>query len=320
MSSIYVVGLSRSGTTLLTTILDSHSDISMGYELIPPKLGSLKEVVTSIKNAQNNGAITAREVSKLLPEQCSNGCGVFIKRSARALITPDLLVEVLQNFSCKNTDNPKTISERTLLASAIVDRKQQLEGTKSSGFKIPITLVDELKRGAEAVRIIAVIRDPRDVFSSQLKRKMTVSAKSFSGQWDLYAAKILSYEQSGAIDIVIRYEDMVSNLDVTINTIQEKLKIKKDAQMRDFYKSKASIHAPGQKHVNSKELSRDVFDTSINRWREDLADEEAVLIESICKKNMQQFGYTTDDSVRERRYFCRQLRYAFMFFLKKCVR
>lgn len=319
MSSIYVVGLSRSGTTLLTTILDSHSDISMGYELIPSKLGSLKEIVASIKNARDNGAITAREVSKLLPEQLSSDCGVFIKRSARALITPDLLIEVLQKFSSNNTDNPKTLSERTSLASAVVARKQQLEGTENSGFKIPITVVDELKRGTEDVRIIAVIRDPRDVFASQLKRKMAVSPRSFSSRWDLYSTKILKYQQSGIIDLIVRYEDMVTNLDTTISTIQNKLKIKKDAQMKVFYKSKASINAPGQKHVNSKELSRDVFDSSINRWRKELIDEEAELIESICKKNMQQFGYRTDDSIRERWHFCRKLRQNITFFLKKCA-
>jgi hypothetical protein len=149
---------------------------------------------------------------------------------------------------------------------------------------------------------------------------MDVSPKSFSSRWDLYSTKILKYQQSGTIDLIVRYEDLVTKIDATISIIQNKLKIKKDAQMKFFYKSKASINAPGQKHVNSKELSRDVFDSSINRWQGELANEDAVLIESICKKNMQQFGYTTDDSIRERRYFCRKLRYAFTFFVKKCAK
>ena len=35
LSHVFTFGISRSGTTLLTTILDSHPDVSMGYELLP---------------------------------------------------------------------------------------------------------------------------------------------------------------------------------------------------------------------------------------------------------------------------------------------
>ena len=34
-SHVFAFGISRTGTTLLTTVLDSHPDVSMGYELLP---------------------------------------------------------------------------------------------------------------------------------------------------------------------------------------------------------------------------------------------------------------------------------------------
>ena len=38
---IHVCGMSRSGTTLLTSMLDAHPGISMGYELLPAGLPAL---------------------------------------------------------------------------------------------------------------------------------------------------------------------------------------------------------------------------------------------------------------------------------------
>ena len=51
MQHVFACGYSRSGTTLLTTILDSHPDIAMGYELMPLGLPPLAEAIRTIELA-----------------------------------------------------------------------------------------------------------------------------------------------------------------------------------------------------------------------------------------------------------------------------
>ncbi len=48
---IFACGMSRSGTTLLTTILDSHPDISMGYELLPVDLPAVADTIKLLDSA-----------------------------------------------------------------------------------------------------------------------------------------------------------------------------------------------------------------------------------------------------------------------------
>lgn len=48
---VFACGMSRSGTTLLATILDSHPAISMGYELLPAGLPPLAESISLLREA-----------------------------------------------------------------------------------------------------------------------------------------------------------------------------------------------------------------------------------------------------------------------------
>lgn len=302
MNSIFVVGLSRSGTTLLTTILDSHTDISMGYELIPPNLGSLKKLAAEIKTALRNGATTAREVAKALPDDVGADCGVFIKRATRALVPPKTLVGVLEEFSNTHNDQPNSIWERTALAQSIVAYKQQIEGTDNSGFKVPISLVKGLKKTNKYTTVIGVIRDPRDTYASQVSRKMTSSTHAFARQWNGFASQLQLFQQRGFVDLILQYEEITTNLDQALGALQKILGLTSLGEMKTFYDSKASVHAPGQKHVNSDSLSQDVFDSSIRRWKDDISKADAILIEQICKNNMTALKYETDDAIVGRRF------------------
>ena len=320
MNNIFVVGLSRSGTTLLTTILDSHPDISMGYELIPAKLGSLKKLAQTIEATLRDGATSAREVAKALPAAMDPACGVFIKRATRAMVPPKLLVEVLEDFSNTHTDHPRSIWARTALAGAIVACKQGIEGTKNAGFKVPITLVKELKKDAQNTIVIAVIRDPRDTYASQVSRNMTTSPNSFARQWNGFASQIQTFRQRNFIDLIIRYEDITTRLDETLEAIQHTLGLPTIDGMRDFYASKASVHAPGQKHVNAEALSQDVFDSSIDRWKNDISEADAILIEQVCKQNMRVLEYATNDAIKGRMLQGQNVFYRLTSIAKRLVR
>ena len=291
MSSVFVTGLSRSGTTLLATILDSHPDISMGYELLPGSLGPLSTLAAAIDTAIASGAHTAREVAKALPSNFSPECGVFIKRSARTLITPELLAPLLHDFSKLHGDSPTSLKERAHIADVIVEAKRNIEDTRITGFKIPLELAGHYLTLDPMNQVIAVMRDPRDVAASQVSRGMTSSMGAFARSWSGYASEIRTLKKRGTIRLIVRYEDLVTQPDATIKTLQQKLGLPPASEMRSFFNSKASVHAPGQRHVNAEALAQDVFDSSIGRWKTDLSDADAKTIEKICFKGMTDFNY-----------------------------
>src|SRR5688572_10437056 len=46
---VFPCGISRSGTTLLATVLDAHSRICLGYELLPPPLAGVETVRAKLR-------------------------------------------------------------------------------------------------------------------------------------------------------------------------------------------------------------------------------------------------------------------------------
>lgn len=54
MRHVIACGYSRSGTTLLTTILDAHPSVAMGYEILPNPLPPLVESVALLDRANDS--------------------------------------------------------------------------------------------------------------------------------------------------------------------------------------------------------------------------------------------------------------------------
>ena len=77
---VFTCGMSRSGTTLLTTILDSHPDISMGYELLPHELPPTAQLIELIRSAREEAGDHPRRCGNLIKGWGYNSAGVFVKR------------------------------------------------------------------------------------------------------------------------------------------------------------------------------------------------------------------------------------------------
>jgi len=85
-----VCGMSRSGTTLLVTMLDSHKEISMGYEMLPAGIDDLGDAASNIEQCleELGQHAVAKDVQSWLKKQNMDSVGKFVRQADRAAVSP----------------------------------------------------------------------------------------------------------------------------------------------------------------------------------------------------------------------------------------
>ncbi len=286
---IFPCGMSRSGTTLLTTILDSHSQVSLGYELIPPKIPGPEMLKQLLKEGLILSEGSFEKCGKAL-NAGQNDVGLFFTRCHRASISLEDLRQILDTLQKEGYTTISSLRERLEVAWRIADKKKLKENSQISGFKLNISSFEEAYRLFPRGYLIYIIRDPRDVVDSHIERGFNRTPQEICSSWNQYINKFDKfYQKHSAISLVIRYEDLVKDPDQTIKKIFDKLPIHIEGSVFEFYKSKASIHQ--SHHPNSDNLKRDFFTTSIGRWKTGLGDELGKKIKIWCHDKMEKYYY-----------------------------
>ncbi|MFP4120214.1 MAG: sulfotransferase [Coleofasciculus sp.] len=287
---LFPCGMSRSGTTLLTTILDSHSQVSLGYELIPPKVPdpvTLKELLE--KGLTLSGG-SFEKCGKALRSAGENDVGLFFKRCHRASVSLAELREVLDELEKEGYREISTLRERLGIAWKITLRKKLKENSFISGFKLNISSFEEAYKLFPGGYFIYIIRDPRDVVDSHIERGFKKTPEEICFSWNQYIKKFDEFQKKySSISLVIKYEDLVDNPRLTIHNIFDILPIKIEQNVFEFYNSKASVH--NSNHPNSANLRRDFFTTSVGRWRNGLDEKTAKKVTDLCKDKMVAYNY-----------------------------
>lgn len=288
---IFPCGVSRSGTTLLATILDSHPGISLGYELVPAELPSPETMVALLERAWDESDGHVRRCGNLLKSRGEAALGTFVKRSFRTCVEPPELVELVQQLDHPADQPLRSTASRLELAMLVARQKRHKEGTTICGFKIginEIALVEDRYAGA---RYVCTMRDPRDVVASQLKRGFDRSPVQIARSWAGYASQLHQWQRRANDRLcVIRYEELVTEPGRVLEGVFSHLGIAYDAAVLRFFDSKASVHQPGQSHANAEALRQDFFTSSIGQWSA-LPEADIRHIEDIAVDAMHQYGY-----------------------------
>lgn len=286
MRHVFACGYSRSGTTLLATILDSHPGIAMGYELMPRDLPPLAEAALLVEHAAGRGDPAA----VLRTDPATKGLGLFLVHCAMARVGPAEAAEVLRGLDAGGLHRVRGLRDRVRVAAAIVERKRAREGATLSGFKVNVTRVGAVDRAAPDSAFVFIVRDPRDVLSSQLERGFDRSARTVARDWSRYVARFRRFAaRNPDRTALVRYEQLVTDRDAALATIFGAVGLDYGDQVVRFYESDASIH--GTRHNNAPNVARDLFTTSIGRWRNDLTPRQTVTMERRCSRQMEAVGY-----------------------------
>ena len=289
---IHVCGMSRSGTTLLTSMLDAHPGISMGYELLPAGLPSTIQFAKEIRDAVDATDGSARAVGNRLKESGLASSGVFVKRAARALLTPSDLEAILRRLSEEGRGSLRSLGARRELSEQVVLAKMAKEGTSIGGHKVGPRVARSIGARAMDTSIVYIVRDPRDVAASQRERGFDFDMRSLARDWNqLVATARRGVARIPARRHAIRYEDLVEHPERSLRDMSEAIGIEFETSMLDPGTSKASVLNSEVRHANAENLRREVFTSSVGRGRRELSSEDSKVLSRRCRRGLRFLDY-----------------------------
>lgn len=253
---IYIVGVGRSGTSLLHSILGTHSEILSVPEtqifrnIISKKLSSkinsnnYKEIANSLFQNSN---IARLRISEKKVES-------IVKNSKNYL---NLYMGLLHEY---NMPNKSFICEK--------DPRS-------------IDLINEITSLGESTKIIHIFRDPRSVVSSRLKVKWT--RNKFSFFHSIVYNTQLSYflENKNKLNNIyeVCYEKLVSNHEEEVSNICKFLNICYESQMLEFSETSKSLVT--NEELDWKSETFKPIKNYSNKWKRELTIWQLFVIESL---------------------------------------
>lgn len=287
---VFVVGMSRSGTTLLATVLDAHPNVSMAYELLPGGLPPASRCADLLDAALQAVGNDDREVAQHLRTVDAGSLATFVRRAARTLVPPDHLAELFREYATNVEHALDSIQGRAHISRMVVERKRLAEATVTSGFKLNSPSIKEFDNAFEDARYVYILRDPRDVLVSHITNEFDRSVEEVAKSWNNYLDNFLKFkERNAGRATLVRYEDLVRQPESTIREAVSQIGLSFEPSMIDFVGSKASAHA--SRHSNAPNLAKGFFVSSVNRWAGRLEPGQIRRVEESCGEHMRSFGY-----------------------------
>lgn len=278
-SPVFVVGLPRSGTSLMQAMLDGHPDIvalvgeTKPFEYMPTI--SFEKIVTRM------GVQHIYSGDDALPGVTRSDVKA---RVARELDGVDDLKGVLRTvvnttrayLPSSGDGNPETAGQPVCW----------LEKTPTNYFYIPT--IERMY--ARRAKYIWMLRDPRDTFLSQTRLRVHGTKDRFVRNALFYY--VLLEQQKSALGPrarVVVYEDLVTRTDEVMSDVLKFLGL---ADHRNAHFPTRLGRVPNDIVDGSRVFLRNTITaSSIGKWREGLDEETRTYIEAWLVSEMRRYGY-----------------------------
>ena len=281
----FIVGVGRSGTTMLRLMLDAHPELT-----IPPETHFVPDLIDSIQS----GAKPEKAVEVM----------TAVRQWGDLHIDPD---EVLERWRGLDDFGPGPALR------SFYGIYTERQGKPRWGDKTPIYVKNMLR--IESVlpeaRFIHVIRDGRDVALSRWKRtlgdKEPAPASQVAEGWE---RRIRRAQRQGAkLDhyLELRYEDLVTDTEPNLRRIAEFLELEWDPAMLTYYEHAADRMSemardlpatdgkptrPGAERMEAHAMTQKPPDPSaMYRWKEKMSPEDIAAFDAAAGELLAELGY-----------------------------
>ena len=287
----FVVGMNRSGTTLLRMMLDAHPELT-----IPPETHFVPEL---IKATREDGA-TAEDA--LAAMKSAREWGDF------GFSDEDMLGRLRALGAIEPGPAVRTFYEAYM----------QQQGKSRWGEKTP-TYVQKMKliqRAIPEARFVHVIRDGRDVALSVLDRTVRdLTAADIAKRWQKKITKAREDSPKLRHYMEIRYEDLILDTEPVLRRVAEFIDLPWDDAMLNYHERSGdrlkemarALPAEGRAKELSVErrMATHAMTTKppsadrVARWRTQMTAEQRGEFEEIAGELLEQLGYQVGERAVE---------------------
>jgi hypothetical protein len=263
-SPFFIVGCGRSGTTLLRTMLNHHSQIAIPLESL-----------FIVDYLRARGKVTPQTFRRLIATE----------------------------YELAEWDMPFTLTDFAGCISAqdFIDRAHELyvqqAGKRVWGQKTPrfVRHGALLKRHYPQAKFINILRDPRAVVSSLIRSNVHNSNALYAArrwQRDVNAGLQLGRAFPGDV-LHVHYEDLVRDTEATLRAVCEFLAIDFEPALLDYHKTGTQEYSGYYAQIHAK-LNQAPDTSRIDAWRKHLSPQDVAVVESICGPLMDDLGYARE--------------------------
>ena len=265
---VFVVGVGRSGTSLVQSMLAAHSEVAF-----PPEAQFVRRYV-------GRGRL-----ARLYARRGVAAVRAALEADARILRMRLDLGKVLARYADGAPFSEADLYE-TLLTSYAATRGRPRVGDKDPRC---IEFLPLLARHWPAAHVVHVIRDPRDVLASKKKaawsRHRSVLTHVFANRVQLRAGRREGRRLYGSRYHEVVYEALLEDPAAVLRELTRRLDLPYEEGMLDFAGAAESLVAPDELAWKRETLGPLLLANS-GKWRRALSPWEAALAGRVCREGV----------------------------------
>ncbi len=277
-SPIFIVGANRSGTTLLRLILNAHPNIAIPEEII--YFGSTMAGVP-ISQWRNPG-LSDKVYREFVGDFVDNKCHVL-----DGINHQEIKDEILSGNQ-KDFCHPY----RTILEAWANHHGKRRWGEKTPGNLFYADILVEMFPDA---RFIHLVRDPRAGVSSMMKTTFFPNDIAFNAmsrrKFMRKGRAILEQAVPTSQRLLLRYEDIVTEPEISIRAICDFIGEAFEPAMLSFYKDSSKYMKAEAASSFNKAATKPISADMLDKWKKHLSSEQVAMVEAVCRREMQEFKY-----------------------------
>jgi len=278
-SVVFIVGASRSGTTLLQMSLNAHPALSICGEFhFFDQICNFKQNIPSLSKNENVEYLKS-QLLKSFGMQYIKDADTVVDHASNALMT------------MQETERSYEAFFNELIIYYKINSNAAFGGEKTPET---VRFLEDLLILYPNAKIIHIIRDPRAVVASSLK--LPLNSKSIlihAATWrsDVYAGLRFTNKRPDKCKPVL-YENLVTKPRAVLEELCAFIGVPFDEKMMSYQSTAASnIKNEPWKLGTLKGF----YDSSISKWQIELEPNDIYLVELFTSKILEQLGYTKSD-------------------------
>ena len=259
---IFIVGVGRSGTSLLQSMLNAHSKIAF-----PPETHFVRSHLAK----------------GLSLSECKNQ---ILKDQYLQNLELDLEKIVAKSESCE-------AFYKQMMAEYLANKAKDFIGDKDPKN---IENLKVIKKYFPDALVVHVYRDPRAVISSRLKAKWSKD----NPLWQhilAYKAQFNYMKQNqyifGDNFVDLKYEELLENPKAELEKILVKFDLKFEIGMLEFFKSAGDV-VKGEEISWKENLYKPIMKENIDKWKNEMNEKTTTIIEKSLLTEMKRCRYEYD--------------------------